>query len=91
MLLGTIIHEIMAELMAKPRSYRDFDEMKAEAEKLLGKLLDEKPLENYWKNFIRDSFLSILPEIYEIESELRDEGYSFMKAEAPVEGEVIKI
>ena len=90
MLLGIIIHEIMAELMAKPRSYRDFDEMKAEAEKLLGELLDEKPLENYWKNFIRDSFLSILPEIYEIESELRDEGYSFMKAEAPVEGEVIK-
>ena len=80
MLLGIIIHEIMAELMAKPRSYRDFDEMKAEAEKLLGELLDEKPLENYWKNFIRDSFLSILPEIYEIESELRDEGYSFMKA-----------
>ncbi|MEK7683455.1 MAG: PD-(D/E)XK nuclease family protein, partial [Nitrospirota bacterium] len=90
MLLGTIIHEIMEELMAKSRSYRDFDEMKAEAEKLLGKLLDEKPLENYWKNFIRDSFLSILPEIYEIESELRDEGYSFMKAEALVEGEVIK-
>ena len=90
MLLGTIIHEIMEELMAKSRSYRDYDEMKAEAEKLLGKLLDEKPLENYWKNFIRDSFLSILPEIYEIESGLRDEGYSFMKAEALVEGEVIK-
>ncbi|MBT9538188.1 MAG: PD-(D/E)XK nuclease family protein, partial [Nitrospirae bacterium] len=88
MLLGTIIHEIMEELMAKPLA--GFDEMKAEAEKLLGKLLDEKPLENYWKNFIRDSFLSILPEIYEIESELRDEGYSFMKAEALVEGEVIK-
>jgi len=90
MLLGTIIHEIMEELMAKSRSYRDYDEMKAEAEKLLGKVLDEKPLENYWKNFIRDSFLSILPEIYEVESELRDEGYSFMKAEVPVEGEVIK-
>ena len=88
MLLGTIIHEIMEELMAKP--FAGFDEMRAEAEKLLGKLLDEKPLENYWKNFIRDSFLSILPEIYEIESELRDEGYSFMKAEALVEGEVIK-
>ena len=88
MLLGTIIHEIMEELMAKPLA--GFDEMKAEAEKLLRELLDEKPLENYWKNFIRDSFLSILPDIYEIESELRDEGYSFMKAEVPVEGEVIK-
>jgi len=90
MLLGTIIHEIMEELMAKSRSYRDFDEMKADAEKLLAKLLAEKPLENYWKNFIRDSFLSILPEIYELESELRAEGYSFMKAEVLVEGEVIK-
>ena len=74
MLLGTIIHEIMADLMAKSRSYRDFDEMKAEAEKLLGKLLDEKPLENYWKNFIRDSFLSILPEIYEIEKRTQRRG-----------------
>ncbi|MDI6744336.1 MAG: PD-(D/E)XK nuclease family protein [Thermodesulfovibrionales bacterium] len=90
MLLGIIIHEIMEGLMAKPRSYRDFDEMKAEAEKLLTKLLAEKPLENYWKNFIRESFLSILPEIYELEAELSAEGYSFMKAEAPVEGEVIK-
>ncbi|MCX5718289.1 MAG: PD-(D/E)XK nuclease family protein [Nitrospirae bacterium] len=88
MLLGTVIHEIMEELMAKPLA--GFDEMKAEAEKLFAKLLDEKPLENYWKNFIRDSFLSILPEIYALETELRDEGYSFMKAEAPVEGEVIK-
>lgn len=88
MLLGTIIHEIMEELMAKPVA--GFDEMKAEAEKLLAKLLAEKPLENYWKNFIRDSFLSILPEIYELESELKAEGYSFMKAEVLVEGEVIK-
>ena len=88
MLLGTIIHEIMEELMTK--SFAGINEMKAEAEKLLSKLLPEKPLENYWKNFIRDSFLSILPEIYELEAELRDEGYSFMKAEAPVEGEVIK-
>jgi ATP-dependent helicase/DNAse subunit B len=88
MLLGTIIHEIMEELIAKPLA--GFDDMKAAAKKLLAKLLDEKPLENYWKNFIRDSFLSILPEIYALETELRDEGYSFIKAETPVEGEVIK-
>ena len=49
MLLGTIIHEIMEELMAKSRSHRDYDEMKAEAEKLLGKLLDEKPLKTTGK------------------------------------------
>jgi len=88
MLLGTIIHEIMEALMS--RSFAGYNEMEAEAEKLLAKLLADKPLENYWKNFIRDSFLSILPEIYEIESGLKEDGYVFMKAETPVEGEVIK-
>ena len=64
--------------------------MKAEAENL-GELLDEKPLENYNGKFHKRFIpFSILPEIYEIESELRDEGYSFMKAEVPVEGEVYK-
>jgi len=88
MLLGTIIHRIMEKLISKP--FENYDALKVNAEKLLEEVLDEQPIEDYWKSFIRDSFLSILPEIYEIESDLVDEGYSFMKAEVPVEGEVIK-
>ncbi|RJQ40255.1 MAG: PD-(D/E)XK nuclease family protein [Nitrospiraceae bacterium] len=88
MLLGTIIHEVMEELMAKP--FACLDDMRADAEKILSKILAEKPLENYWKDFIKESFLSILPEIYDIENGLRAEGYTFMRAETPVEGEVLK-
>lgn len=88
MLLGTIIHEIMEKLMSNP--FTTFDEMRLNAENIFKKILDEHPIENYWKNFIRDSFLSILPGIYEIESKLTDEGYSFMEAEVSVEGEIIK-
>ena len=88
MLLGTIIHEIMEKLMSK--QFTTFDEMRLHAENIFKKILNEHPIENYWKNFIRDSFLSILPDIYEIESKLTDEGYSFMEAEVSVEGEIIK-
>jgi len=88
MLLGAIIHKIMEELMSKP--FTDLDAMRLNAEKILEKLLDEQPIETYWRNFIRDSFLSILPDIYEIEGKLRDEGYYFMKAEVPVEEEILK-
>ena len=88
MLLGSIVHKIMEDLISKP--FKNYDEMRANAEKLMEKLLDGQPIEDYWKNFIKDSFFSILPEIYEIESGLADEGYSMIKVEAPVEGEVIK-
>jgi hypothetical protein len=37
-----------------------------------------------------DSFLTILPEIYELECKLIEEGYSFMTAEFPLRGEIIK-
>ncbi len=87
-ILGTIIHMIMEELVVRP--YSTVDEMKLAAERLLTELLKGQPIEDYWKNFIRDSFLSILPDIFGIENKLKEEGYSFMKAEIPVEGEIIK-
>ncbi len=87
-LLGTIAHEIMETLISKP--FTSFDDLRYRADETLDKLLSEKPIENYWKKLIRDSFLYILPELYELENKLRDEGYSFMRAEVPVEGEPIK-
>jgi ATP-dependent helicase/DNAse subunit B len=87
-LLGIIAHEIMQHLLSKP--FVDAEELRVIAEATIEKLLSEKPLEHYWKNLIRDSFLSILPEIYELESKLRNEGYSLMEAEFPVKGEITK-
>lgn len=88
MLLGTIAHKVMEKLIAG--SYSDCNDMENKARDILHTLLHEYPLDNFWKNFIIESFLSILPDIYEIENKLRDEGYSFMKSEVSVEGEILK-
>ena len=88
MLLGTIAHEIMQRLVSKP--LKDLDAFKIRAEEIIETILSDKPLENYWKNLIKDSFVSILPEIYELEKSLIDDGYSFIKGEFPVKGEIIK-
>src|SRR4030042_5058977 len=75
-LLGTIAHEIMQALISKP--FADADDLRIRAEAIIDKLLSDKPVEDYWKKVIKDTFLSILPGIYELESKLVDEGYSFM-------------
>src|SRR4030065_484623 len=88
MLLGTIVHEIMQLLLSKP--FTDETDRRNKAEETIENLLANKPIENYWKNLIMDSFLTILPEIYELECKLIEEGYSFMTAEFPLRGEIIK-
>jgi ATP-dependent helicase/DNAse subunit B len=88
MLLGTIVHEIMQLLLSKP--FTDEEDLRAKAEETIANLLAHKPIEKYWKSLIMDSFLTILPEIYELECNLIEEGYSFMTAEFPVRGEILK-
>ncbi len=87
-LLGIISHEIMQLLISKPFVY--LDELAVRAEEILDKLLSHRSIEEFWKKAIKDAFLSILPDIYKIELKIMDEGYSFMKAEALIEGEIIK-
>ena len=87
-LLGIIAHEIMQTLLSEP--FVDAEDLRVRAEATIDRLLSEKPLENYWKNLIRDTFISILPELYELERSIIDEGYSFMSGELPVKGEIIK-
>ena len=87
-LLGTIVHEIMQALISKP--FANVEDLRIRAEAIIDRLLSDKPVEDYWKKVIKDTFLSILPGIYELEIKLADEGYSFMSAEVPVRGEIIK-
>ncbi|OGW36829.1 MAG: hypothetical protein A2Y97_06160 [Nitrospirae bacterium RBG_13_39_12] len=87
-LLGTIAHEIMQVLISKP--FSGLDDLKVRAETTIDTLLSDKHLENYWKELIKDTFLLILPDIYKIESNLIDEGYSFLSAEVSVKGEITK-
>jgi len=86
--LGTIVHEIMQALMSK--QLPDIDDLKAVADEILQRLLSEKPLEDYWKKVIRETFLAILPDLYHNEKRIAEEGYSFMRAEVPVRGEILK-
>jgi ATP-dependent helicase/DNAse subunit B len=88
MLLGSIVHEIMQVLLTT--SFTDFEDLGGKAEKIIRSILSKKPFEEYWKNLILDSFLAMLPEIYELENNVIDEGYVFMNAEVPVDGEIIK-
>lgn len=87
-LLGNIVHEIMQMLLTS--SFKNEEDFRVKAEKIIKNILAHKPIENYWKNFILDSFLSIIPEIYDIELNILKEGYSFMASEFTVEGEPIK-
>lgn len=87
-LLGIIAHEIMQSLLSRP--FTDLEELIIGAEEILDKLLFHNSIEEYWKKVIKDTFLSILPAIYKIEQKIMDEGYSFMRAEVTVEGEIIK-
>ena len=88
LVLGTIAHEIMQELLSEP--FADLNTLILNAGKRIDALLSRRPLEDYWKKVIRDTFLSILPVIYELERKIADEGYTFMRAEVPVKGEVLK-
>jgi ATP-dependent helicase/DNAse subunit B len=87
-LLGTIVHKIMEILLSKP--FTDEEDLRVKAQEVIAGIIADKPIENYWKNLIMDSFLMILPEIYELEKDLIDKGYSFMSAELPIKGELIK-
>lgn len=87
-ILGTIAHEIMQELITE--TFSSLDEFRLKAIKILNKVLSNKVFEEYWKNVFRKTFLSILPDIYAIEKGLKNEGYSFMSAEVTVEGEILK-
>ena len=87
-LLGTIAHQIMEALISKP--FVDVDDLRIRSEEIIDKLLSDKPLEDYWKKVIKNTFLLILPDIYKVESKITDEGYSFTDAEVSVKGEIIK-
>ena len=49
-----------------------------------------RKMDAYWKTLIRDTFIEILPGIYEKELEIRGEGYISTEVEKSVSGEPIK-
>lgn len=87
-LLGSIMHEIMQEVIAHP--FKDLHELTFVSEETTHSLLSQKPIDEYWKRVIGKTFLALLPELYKIEKRIREEGYAFQTAEFKVAGEVIR-
>jgi hypothetical protein len=63
------------------------DAFRRRAEKAVDKVLDSKQLDSYFKALLKESFLTVLPEIFELEEGLASEGYSPKKAEYSITGE----
>lgn len=87
LVLGSIIHEIMSVLLLEPIT--DLHSLTDRAKREIDALLSKKPLDAYWKNVVRESFLSILSELYDLERRIADDGFLFSRAEMPVKGEVL--
>ncbi len=87
-LLGTIAHEVMQFLISE--SITDFHDLSQRAHAIMDSVLADKPVDDYWKEAVKSSFLKILPDIFRIEKKIADEGYRFMDSEVSVQGEVIK-
>jgi ATP-dependent helicase/DNAse subunit B len=85
--LGTVVHEIMQALLSSP--FTDLETLALNADNTIDAILSGKPYEEYWKSVLKETFLSILPDLYGLEQQISDDGYVFMGAEVPVNGEVL--
>ncbi|MDI6801542.1 MAG: PD-(D/E)XK nuclease family protein [Thermodesulfovibrionales bacterium] len=86
--LGTIIHKIMERLIKEP--FDNMDALKKRAEEIITEIMKDKRIDGYWKNLIKDTFIEILPDIYEKELEIRNEEYISTEVEKTITGEPIK-
>ncbi|MBZ0156287.1 MAG: PD-(D/E)XK nuclease family protein [Alphaproteobacteria bacterium] len=86
--VGTILHKIMERLLGEP--LRDAETMRKRAEEIIGEIVKEKKMDEYWKRLLKDSFIRMVPDIYEKELEIREAGYVSTQVEKAVSGEPVK-
>lgn len=80
--LGTIIHEVMEDLITIPLPSPDV--FRTKAEKVLDQVLKGSGLDAYLASLMKESFLLLLDDIYALEQSLEEEGYTKHEAEMPV-------
>jgi RecB family exonuclease len=69
----------------------DVESFLSRAEAILEMVLPEfSMLDDYFKALIRETFLSIIPKLFENELTIREEGYDFHRAELEIEGEPVR-
>ncbi|HEX8949339.1 MAG TPA: PD-(D/E)XK nuclease family protein [Dissulfurispiraceae bacterium] len=86
--IGTIIHRVMERLMKEP--FGELGELKQKAGRIAEEAVKDRKMDAYWKTLIRDTFVEILPGIYDKELEIRGEGYVSTEVEKSVSGEPLK-
>jgi RecB family exonuclease len=86
--LGTIIHKIMERIIKEP--FDDMGNLKKRAGEIIEDTTKDKRIGEYWKKLIRDTFIEILPGIYENELEIRSDEYISTEVEKTIAGEPIK-
>lgn len=82
---GTIIHAVMERIIREP--FADFEILKERALRVVDDIVRDRRIDGYWKDVIAGSFMELLPEIYENEMLLREEGYIRSETEKPMFGE----
>lgn len=86
--LGNILHKIMERIIQGP--LEDFESMRKRAEQVAEEVVNSRKIGGYWKGLIKDTFLELLPDIYEREIEIRGEGYTDSVLENTIVGEPVK-
>jgi ATP-dependent helicase/DNAse subunit B len=86
--IGTIIHRIMEKIIKEP--YKGIEDLRDRAESVIDESMKDKRIDAYWKRIIKDTFMEILPDIYEKELEIRKDGYVSTEVERTMVGEPIK-
>lgn len=85
--LGTIVHSIMEHLIKEPPG--DPAVLRERIAPLIDNITAEFPIADYLRDLLRESFLEILPDIMEIESGLREEGFRPHELEMKITAEVL--
>jgi ATP-dependent helicase/DNAse subunit B len=86
--LGNILHKIMEKIIPEPME--GLDTWKEKAVCVAQEVMEKKKISPYWKELIKDTFMEILPDIYERELEIRGEGYVPSELEKSIVGEPLK-
>jgi len=86
--IGSIIHKIMEKIIKEP--FDSLEDLKKRAEAAIEASVKDRRIDAYWKRIIKDTFMEILPDIYEKELEIRKDGYISTEVEKMITGEPIK-
>jgi ATP-dependent helicase/DNAse subunit B len=86
--IGTIIHRIMEQIIKEP--FEDIEYLMSRSGIIIEEAMRGRRIDAFWKRLIKDTFIEILPDIYEKEIEIRKNGYILTDVEKNIAGEPIK-